>query len=76
MTHEDAIAECQRLAREHPDRGTTAWSPRQEDSGEWVVKFARPGRSLKRDELRTGQQEDVRPDPSQDVPPEPRVYSG
>ena len=77
MTHEDAIAESQRLAREHPDREAATWVARQDDSGEWVVvKIPRPGRALNRDELRTGQEDAVRPDPAQDVQQEPRPYWG
>jgi hypothetical protein len=76
MTHEEAVAEVERLAREHPERDTAAWFPKEEDSGEWVVlKVPRPpGR--KREELRTGLDEAPRPDPSQDVPQEPRPYWG
>jgi hypothetical protein len=77
MTREEAAAECARLAREAPDRERAAWFPRQEKSGEWtVVKVARPGTGLKRDELRTGLADDVRPDPAQDVPQEPGPYWG
>jgi hypothetical protein len=77
MTRDEAVAKAARLGREHPDRGTTGWFPRQEESGEWiVVRVARPGRALRKDELRTGTDHDVRPDPSQDVPQEPRPYWG
>ena len=77
MTREDALAECERLVREHPDRAVAAWIPREERPGEWVVaRVPRPGRALNRDELRTGQVDDVRPDPSQDVPQQPRYLSG
>jgi hypothetical protein len=77
MTRAEAVAESARLGRESPDRTTTAWFPRQEESGEWiVVRVPRPGAALKRDELRTGLDQDPRPDPSQDVPKEPVPYWG
>jgi hypothetical protein len=77
MTRDDAIAECKRLAREHPDRESATWLPQERDSGEWVVvKVPRMRAALKREELRTGAEDVVRPDPSQDVPQEPRPYWG
>ncbi len=70
------MAESERLAREHPDRETAAWFPKEEDSGEWVVlRVPRPAHR-KREELRTGFDEDPRPDPSQDVMQEPRPWLG
>ena len=45
MTREEAIAECSRLALEHPDRATHSWLPREGMPGEWtVVKVGVPGR--------------------------------
>lgn len=45
MTREEAIAEAARLAREHPDRATHSWLPRELASGEWAVaKVGVPGR--------------------------------
>jgi hypothetical protein len=77
MTRDEAVAESARLGRESPERDTTSWFPRQAQSGDWiVVRVARPGRALKREELRTGVEDSVRPDPSQDVPQEPRPYWG
>jgi hypothetical protein len=77
VTREDAVAECERLARDHPDRDLAAWVPREEESGDWVVvRIPRPGRALSRDELRTGQSDAVRPDPAQDVAQEPNRYWG
>ncbi len=71
------MAESARLAREHPERATTTWLPREEKSGDWVVvRVPRAGRALKRDELRTGQDQSPRPDPSQDVPREPNPLWG
>jgi hypothetical protein len=77
MTESEARAESERLAAEHPDRATATWVPREEASGEWVVvKVPRPRGQLKREELQTGFGDDVRPDPSQDVPREPNPYWG
>jgi hypothetical protein len=77
MTRDEAVAESARLGRESPDRADTSWFPRQEESGEWtVVRVPRPGRALNRDEFRTGLDQDSHPDPSQDVPQEPRPYWG
>lgn len=77
MTRAEAVAEAERLAREHPDRELAAWFPRQDEAGEWiVVRVPRPAPALDRDELRTGSADEVRPDPSQDVPREPFPYWG
>ena len=77
MTESEARAESERLAAEHPDRATTTWVPRQEASGDWsVVRVPRPRPSIDRDRLRPGFEEDVHPDPSQDVPREPNPYWG
>ena len=77
MTRDEAVAESARLGRESPDRANTSWFPRHEESGEWtVVRVPRPGRALNREELRTGLDQDLHPDPSQDVPQEPRPYWG
>ena len=37
MTREEAIAECGRLAREHADRATHSWLPRELAPGQWAV---------------------------------------
>jgi hypothetical protein len=37
MTREQAITECSRLAREHADRATHSWLPRELAPGEWAV---------------------------------------
>ena len=76
MTRDEAVAEAERLGREHPERDAAAWFPKQEDSGDWVVlRVPRPAGG-KPGELRAGFDEDPRPDPSQDVPQEPRPYWG
>jgi len=37
MTRDEAISECGRLAREHADRATHSWLPRELAPGEWAV---------------------------------------
>jgi hypothetical protein len=37
MTRDEAISECSRLAREHSDRATHSWLPRELAPGEWAV---------------------------------------
>jgi hypothetical protein len=37
MSREEALAECRRLAEEHPDRATHSWMPRRLQDGEWTV---------------------------------------
>ncbi len=42
MTRDEAQELCERLAREHPDRETHTWFPRQKPDGAWsVAKLAR-----------------------------------
>ena len=37
MTRDEAISECGRLAREHADRATHSWLPRELTPGHWSV---------------------------------------
>jgi len=37
MTRLEATTEAARLSREHPDRGTFTWMPRQTAGGDWEV---------------------------------------
>jgi hypothetical protein len=37
VTRDQAIAECSRLAREHDDRATHSWLPREIAPGEWAI---------------------------------------
>lgn len=37
MTRDEALAECGRLAREHDDRTTHSWLPRELAPGEWGI---------------------------------------
>jgi hypothetical protein len=66
MTREQAITECGRLAREHPERATHSWLPREIAPGEWgVVKVGvagqRPLGTLQAAKPRPPQPDDVRP---------------
>lgn len=66
MTRDQAIAECGRLAREHPDRATHSWLPRELAPGEWaVVKVGvagqRPQGTLQEAKPSPPQADDVRP---------------
>ena len=43
MTRDEVQAECARLAREHPDRETHRFLPREAEDGTWtVVKIGLP----------------------------------
>lgn len=43
MTHEEARDACARLQREHPDRTTHTWLPRETAGGDWeVARVAKP----------------------------------
>jgi hypothetical protein len=66
MTRDEAISEVTRLAREHPDRATNSWLPRELTPGNWVVvKVGVPGQrplgTLTEAKPRPPQADDVRP---------------
>jgi hypothetical protein len=66
MTRDEAITEVTRLAREHPDRATHSWLPRELTPGNWVVvKVGVPGQrplgTLTEAKPRPPQADDVRP---------------
>ena len=69
MTHEEALAECRRLAAEHPDRATHSWLPKQDGAGEWsVVKLGAIGsRPL-------GTTQEAKPRPPQADDPRPALW--
>ena len=75
MTRDEAIAEAERLAREHPDRERFSWLPYERD-GEWLL--ARVPASGARRGARPGVvARPVSPDPAQREPPrEPRPWWG
>jgi hypothetical protein len=37
MTREEAREECERLNREHPERTTSSWLPRERRDGSWDI---------------------------------------
>jgi hypothetical protein len=68
MTRADAERLCERLALEHPDRGSHGWLPQQQPDGEWVVvKFPLPEGSPA-GEPRTTIEAKPRPPQSDDAP--------
>ena len=69
MTREQAISECGRLAREHPDRATHSWLPRQLAPHEWAV--VRVGMATQRP---LGAAQESRPRPPQADDPRPALW--
>ena len=72
MSREEALAECSRLGREHPDRATHSWMPRKLEDGEWtVVKLGvaqeRPFGTTQEAKPRPPQADDPRPPMWRDV---------
>lgn len=51
MTREEAEREARALAREHPDRETHHWVPRQDPDGSWWVARVEMPERLRRDVL-------------------------
>ena len=69
MTREQAISECSRLAREHGDRATHSWLPREIAAGEWgVVKVGVASRPP------LGAAQEARPRPPQADDPRPPLW--
>ena len=76
MTRDEARQECERLRREHPDRTTNTWIPREVD-GDWQVVRAPLPPGMRRDPLkatveakpRPRDADDPRPAPFQNIPP-------
>jgi len=69
MTHDEAISECSRLAREHPDRATHSWLPRELAPGEWaVVRVGVPRTSP------LGTMQESKPRPPQADDPRPAMW--
>jgi hypothetical protein len=67
VTREDAERTCDRLTREHPERATSRWIPREAADGEWsVVRIPLP-EGMRRDPLKTAEQAKPRP-PEPDDP--------
>jgi hypothetical protein len=69
MTHDEAVAEAARLGREHPDRVTHSWLPRETTPGEWsVVKLGIPTR------VPSATAQEARPRPPQADDPRPPLW--
>jgi hypothetical protein len=69
MTRDEAISECGRLAREHPERATHSWLPRELAAGEWaVVKVGVPGQGP------LGTMTEAKPRPPQADDPRPAMW--
>ena len=69
MTRNEAIAECGRLAREHDDRSTHSWLPRELTPGQWsIVKVGVPTQQP----LATAQE--ARPKPPTADDPRPALW--
>ena len=66
MTRDEAIAECGRLAREHDDRATHSWLPRELAPGKWaIVKLG----VARQPPLGSTQEAKPRPSPADDPRP-------
>ena len=69
MTHYEAVAECERLSREHPERETHRWAPRQAGDGSWeVARLALP-EGLRRGPLHETTEAKPRPPEADDPRP-------
>jgi hypothetical protein len=67
MTRDEARQECERLRREHPDRATNTWIPREVD-GEWQIVRAPLPPGMRRDALKATVETKPRPQQSDDAP--------
>jgi hypothetical protein len=69
MTRDEAITECSRLAREHPDRAAHSWLPRELAPGEWaVVRVGVPRANA------LGTMQESKPRPPQADDPRPAMW--
>jgi hypothetical protein len=69
MTRKEALAECRRLAAEHPDRATHSWIPRASGDGEWTV--AKLGVRAQRP---LGTRQEAKPKPPSAEDPRPPMW--
>jgi hypothetical protein len=69
MTREEAVAEAARLGREHPDRATHSWLPRQGADGEWTVAKVGVPRTPP-----VGSRQEAKPKPPQADDPRPPMW--
>ena len=68
MTREEAVQACERLAREHPERATSRWVPREGEDGQWSVVRVPLPEGMRNEPLK--ETEEARPRPPQ--PGDPR----
>jgi hypothetical protein len=68
MDREQARAECVRLRREHPERATHTWIPREADRDWHVVRVPLPP-GMRRDPLKATVEAKPKPPQSDDTPP-------
>ena len=72
MTREEAELQCQDLTRDHPERDTHIWLPREERTGDWsVIKVRLPG-GLRRDPTKATIE--AKPKPPQADDPRPPMF--
>jgi hypothetical protein len=72
MTHDEALAECARLRREHPNRHRLVFAPQQDADGSWGIVIAKPaGLEVASDERypETRAAPQVTPDPTETQTP-------
>ena len=70
MTRPEAERECERLAREHPDRATHRWIPREGEGGGWGIAKVRLPDGVRLDPLKTTTEAAPRPQ----QPDDPRQW--
>jgi hypothetical protein len=68
MDREEARRECERLRREHPERATHTWIPREVDGGWQIVRAPLPP-GMRRDPLKATTEAKPKPAQSDDAPP-------
>lgn len=67
MSKDEAVARCEQLNREHPDRATHRWFPREDGAGGWTVARVAVGAIAR--PTGTGQpSKDPAPDPAPGLP--------
>jgi len=69
MTRDEALAECGRLAREHADRATHSWLPRELAPGEWALVKVGVARQPP-----LGTREEAKPRPAHADDPRPALW--
>jgi hypothetical protein len=68
VDRDQARAQCERLRKEHPERSTHTWIPREID-GQWqIVRVPLPA-GMRRDPLKATTEAKPKPPQSDDAPP-------